>query len=66
MVGRSSGWVIVCGLRPVAEWNQRQRQAWARFEREIAKSIKDAEKLWHDEVREHSAEGTAPTNVDRC
>jgi hypothetical protein len=52
-VGRGGGWVIVEGLRDAAEWNQKQRAAWARFEKAIHKSMLDAEQLFHEEIRHH-------------
>lgn len=54
-VGRSGGHLVVCGLRPVTEWNARQLAAWHRFEKAIKKSMLDAEKHMHDLLKDEVA-----------
>lgn len=50
--GRSNGWVVVYGLGVTHDWKAKQHRAWACFEKAIKKSMLDAEKMWHDEIRE--------------
>lgn len=54
--GRSRGWVIVRGIGTPGDWNAKKIAAWKRFEKAIESSMKDAETMWQDEVRERLRE----------
>lgn len=55
--GRSNGWIVVENIGDPEKWNGKQRKAWEKFEKTIKASILDAEKQWHEGIREALTDG---------